>query len=144
MASLNNTSIEPLMISSENIENGVNKHPTKIKCNWKKIITWCFTVIVFMMLLLTSILSVLVLVMYSKTETNLSQSHQDEENQDANQNNLKMFKQFNATLFNIEISQTKLGREIHNNSRKVNVAIQNIYKMFLEFNSSSIMERLVN
>ena len=117
MASLNNTSIEPLMISSENVENGVSKRPTKIKWrvqNWKNIVTWCYISNTFIIVLVTSIM---VLIMYSKSET--IGSHL-EDNQIANQNNLNMFNQVNATLFNIVRSLTKLERKIDNNSRKVN------------------------
>ena len=115
MASLNNTSIEPLMISSsENIGNTSGVNSTKIKykvINWKKIVTWCFITISFMILLLTT---AMVFVMYSKTDSHL------EENQVANQNFLKVFKQFNSTLFNIQRSQTKLERKIKKNNKEFN------------------------
>ena len=101
MASLNNTSsFEQLMISSENVENGVNnKHPIRIKCkvqNWKKIATWCLISMASSILLL---ITIMILIVYSKTGTNRSHL---EENQIANKNFLKIFQQSNSTLFNME------------------------------------------
>ena len=82
MASLNNTSIEPLTIVSENIENTVNPtiengvNPTNIKwkvqLDRKKIIPWCFIPISFIIILMATIM---VLVLYSRTESHLGPDH---------------------------------------------------------------------
>ena len=120
MAGLNNTSIEPLTILSDNIENGVNLTKWNMQLNWKKIVTWCFIAISSIILIFTMLTTIMVLVMHSTSRSHL------EEIQVSNQSLWTALKKFNSTLFNIEKSQTKYERILDKDSKALpNQAMDN-------------------